>query len=255
MWDSCRLLNFVSNVLFMLVAAAVIGAFAQYYGLPRFLPLKTVQIHKMQPAHSAFKHITREQIEQIVKHDVYGNFLSVNLISVRDAFVRLPWVRQAKVERVWPLGLKISIEEQQALAHWGSHALVNTYGEVFRASSDKRMPVFRAPMEANAQEVTRNYRRFSTMLSPLNQSISAIRLSSRRAWQIRLNSGTLLELGRQEIEKRLLRYVSIYDHSIAHLNQDEPLAYVDLRYPSGFAVSLPKAGDSLKDKRNTNKET
>ena len=117
------------------------------------------------------------------------------------------------------------------------------------------MPVFKAPMEANAKAVTQNYQQFSTMLKPLNQSISAIYLSSRHAWRIRLNSGTILELGRHEIERRLLRYVSIYDHSIEHLNRDEPLAYVDLRYPSGFAVSLPKAGNSLKDKRNTNKET
>lgn len=255
MWDSHRLLNFVSNSLFMMVATAVIYALSQHYGLPRFLPLKEIHIQGMHGERAEFKHITREQIEQIVKHKVSGNFLSVDLITVRDAFVSIPWVRDARVERVWPLGLIIKLEEHQALAHWGSHALVNTYGEVFRVVLDGKMPVFTAPMEANSREVTQRYEHFSKALAPLQQSISEINLSSRHAWRIRLDTGTILELGRKEIEKRLLRYVSVYNHSIAHLNQDESLAYVDLRYPNGFAVYMPESKEPSEDRRDTRKET
>lgn len=255
MWNNHRFLNFVSNTLFLMAAAAVIYALSQFYGLPRFLPLKEIHIQGIHAEHAEFTHLTREQVEQIVKHEVTGNFLSVDLIAVRDAFISLPWVRDARVERNWPLGLIIKLEEHQALAHWGSHALVNTYGEVFRVVLDEKMPVFTGPMEANSQEVAQRYRQFSEVLAPLQQSITAINLSSRHAWRVHLDTGTILELGRKDIEKRLLRYVSVYNHSIVQLNQDEPLAYVDLRYPNGFAVSMPESRKPLEGRRNTRKET
>ncbi|MDR4516401.1 MAG: cell division protein FtsQ/DivIB [Nitrosomonas sp.] len=255
MWDSHRFLNFLSNTLFLIVATVVFYALSQYYGLPRFLPLKEIHVQGMHSTHAEFKHITREQIEQIVKQDVAGNFLSVDLAAVRDAFLRMPWVRDARIERVWPLGLIVKLEEHRAFAHWGSHALVNTYGEVFRVVLEEEMPVFTGPMEANSHEVAQRYRQFSEALAPLKQSITAINLSSRHAWRIHLDTGTILELGRQDIEKRLLRYVSVYNHSIAHLNQDEPLAYVDLRYPNGFAVYMPESKKSLKGRRDIRKET
>jgi cell division protein FtsQ len=132
---------------------------------------------------------------------------------------------------------------------------VNTYGEVFRVVLDEKMPVFTGPIEANSREVMNRYRQFSEALAPLQQSITEINLSSRHAWRIQLDTGTILELGRKDIDRRLLRYVSVYNQSIAHLNQDEPLAYVDLRYPSGFAVYMPESKKSLEGRRNSRKET
>lgn len=255
MWDSHRFLSFVSNMLFLMTAVAVVFFLVQHYGLPRFLPLKTVYIQGMEADRVEFKHINREQIKKIVQHHVQGNFLSVDLVAVRDAFIGLPWVRDARVERTWPLALNIRLEEHQALAHWGSHALVNTYGEVFRVVSNEKMPVFTAPMEANSQEITRRYRHFNKVLAPLHQSIAEINLSSRHAWRLQLNTGTVLELGRHDVDKRLMRYVSVYNHSIAHLSQDKPLAYVDLRYTNGFAVYMPEAEKTLKGKNILKKET
>ncbi|MGH8683974.1 MAG: cell division protein FtsQ/DivIB, partial [Nitrosospira sp.] len=75
---------------------------------------------------------------------------------------------------------------------------------------------------------------FSKLLRPLQQSIEQINLSPRRAWQVRLENGTILELGREQMEARLERYARVHDRSIAQLNQQ--LSYVDLRYPNGFAV-------------------
>ena len=255
MWDSHRFLNYVSNMLFLMAAGLAVYTLVQYYGLPRFLPLKEVHIQGMHFPKAELKHIPSAQIKQIVS-EVEGNFLTVDLVAVRKAFMRMPWVRDAKVERAWPLGLNIKLEEHQALAHWGSHALVNISGEVFRVVLvDDKLPIFTAPMEENSQEITRRYRQFNEALAPLQQSISGINLSSRHAWRLHLDTGTILELGRHDIEKRLLRYVSVYNQSIALFNQEEPLAYVDLRYPNGFAIYLPDDKQPLKGKRNTRKET
>lgn len=251
MWDSHRFLNFVANALFILATAAAGYYMYQHYDVSRFYQIQTIHIQGMQTERAELKHITRSQIERVVNNDVQGNFLSVDLVAVRDAFLALPWVRDAKVERAWPLALNVKLEEHHAIAHWGNHALVNAYGEVFRAVSDERFPVFAGPMEANSAEVTEQYHLFNRILQPLQQSIVKIRLSSRHAWRLQLDSGTVVELGRVAMDERLRRYVSVYADSIAQLNQDGAPAYVDLRYPNGFAVHVTDVNKPLMNRVET----
>ena len=92
---------------------------------------------------SGLKHVTREQIENAVHGQVMGNFLTVDLEAVRNAFGKLPWVRVAYVRRVWPQSLEVMLEEHVALARWGGAALVSTHGEVFNAASEDRIALIR----------------------------------------------------------------------------------------------------------------
>jgi cell division protein FtsQ len=58
-------------------------------------------------------------------------------------------------------------------------------------------------------------------------------LSERFAWQVQLNNGIKLNLGRQEFINRLQRFINLYPL----LQQDErDINYVDLRYDTGMAV-------------------
>lgn len=250
MWDNHQLLRVISNIMLMMVAAAALYVVNQRFIKPVFFPLKQVNILSAQGVganNGGLQYVTDEEIKRLVRNNITGNFFSVDLIAVRELFIALPWVRDAKVEREWPHGLTIMLEEHQPLAYWGSHALVNIYGEVFRVELDKKLPVFTGPMEASSQEVTRNYQMFSKILMPLDQSIARINLSHRYAWRIHLENGTVLDLGREEIERRLKRYVSVYEYGLKQLTQQETLAYVDLRYPNGFAVRLPKFVQQMPD--------
>jgi len=255
MWDNYRFLNQVSNCLVLMTALGVLYVIHQQYDLSKFIRVKEIYIQGMHAEQADLQYITREQIEQVVKNDLKGNFLSVDLVAVRDSFMGIPWVRDAKVERTWPSGLNVKLEVHDVMAHWGSHALVNSHGEVFHAALDTQFPVFTGPMEANSVEVAGKYHAFTRILAPLEQSITKINLSSRHAWRVHLDTGTVLELGRVDMDERLKRYVAVYNHSIAHLNQDAPLAYVDLRYPNGFAVHLSDMRESVGDKAETRKKT
>jgi cell division protein FtsQ len=259
MWDNHSLLRFIANIMFLMVAIAAVYVISLRFVKPIFFPLKQMNIQAIAGINSGngsgLQHVTQEEIEYLVNNEITGNFFSVDLINVRESFIKMPWVRDAKVERAWPHGLNILLEEHQALAYWGSHALVNTYGEVFRVEMDKKLPVFTGPMEASSQAVAQRYERFSEILGPLEQSIAEINLSHRYAWRIRLETGTVLELGRNEIEKRLIRYASVYNNGLAQLNQQEILEYVDLRYPNGFAVRMPEAIQRISRNSGARKQT
>jgi len=64
-----------------------------------------------------------------------------------------------------------------------------------------------------------------------------VQVSPRRAWQLKLDSGLTLELGREQIESRIGRFVAVYERAVAPLAQQ--VEYVDLRYANGFAVRVP----------------
>jgi cell division protein FtsQ len=71
----------------------------------------------------------------------------------------------------------------------------------------------------------------------MGRKVVQIRVSARRAWQIRLDDGMVIELGRDNIDTRLVSFVTAYGQSLAQM-QPAP-AYVDLRYSNGFAVKSP----------------
>lgn len=258
MWNNHHALNLLSGILLTSVAIAVLYAIGLRLIEPPLFPIKEINIQVVSGEKTDDKkllNVTHEQIAHLARNEIKGNFISVNLTEVREAFVKLPWVRDAKVNREWPHVLNVTLEEHQALAYWGSHALVNTYGEVFRVTVERDLPIFIGPKEASAQEVAQQYRRFNKILAPLQQSIAEISLTPRYAWRIQLNTGTVLELGRNEIEERLVRYVAVYNHSIARFNQEGPLAYVDLRYPNGFAIRMPEAMQHAPGKSGSRKAT
>lgn len=233
MWDNHQALHLLASSLFALVALAVVYAMGHWAANLPVFPVKEVSVSSTDGRGGKLKHVTREQVIGAVRSEFMGSFFAVDLDVVRNAFRKLPWVRDASARRQWPQSLEVTLEEHVALARWGSTALVNTHGEIFDAASDEKLPVFDGP-EESARDMARQYAIFSQLLRPLQQGIEQINLSPRRAWQVRLENGTMLELGREQVEARLERYALAHDGSIAQLNQQ--LSYVDLRYPNGFAV-------------------
>lgn len=244
MWNNYQLLSLCANLLFVMVALATIYAInLRYIKLPVF-PLKEISVEgvdRLNPDNGQLRKVTFQEIEQIVRNDITGNFFTVNLSGVRQALKELPWVRTAQIYRDWPDGLNVLLEEHKVLAHWGNSALVNTYGEIFRAAVNEELPLFVGPMEENSREMAQRYINFSEILKPLKQRINEINLSPRHAWCIRLGTGTVLELGRGQVETALARYASVYNQSVAQFYQEIQLDYMDLRYPNGFAVRIPEA--------------
>ena len=227
MWDNHQMLNGVADGLYAVAVLLVLYAVIMVViRLPVF-PLREVEVT------GSITHTTRDQVLAIVTGELKGNFFTQDLERARHAFEKLPWVRHANLRRQWPDRLYVEIEEHIALGRWRDTALVNGYGEVFEAAADERLPVFVAP-EGSAAEVVQRYEEFRSLLAPLGRRAVQVKLSDRRAWELTLDDGDVLELGRENVHERLQRYVSAYQWTLARL----PVrAYrVDLRYPNGFAV-------------------
>jgi cell division protein FtsQ len=231
MWDRHDAMNRAADwllTLALLLAAAGAGhavAHSAAFGL------REVRLH------GAISQVTRGQVAEILRGEVRGNLVTLDLGATRAAFEKLPWVRSTVLRRHWPGRLDVMLEEHVALARWGDSALVNTHGEIFRATYDGELPAFAGPPES-AKEISIQYEYFRSVLALIARTPVRVSVSSRQAWQIGLDGGTVLELGREQVEGRLARFVAVYDRTIARLNRR--IDYVDLRYPNGFAVRIPE---------------
>jgi cell division protein FtsQ len=181
--------------------------------------------------------VSRAQIEAVVRRDLRGNFFTLDLAQARKSFEAIAWVRKADVRRQWPDRLDVTLEEHVPLARWGTLGLVNTQGEVFQAQYEGQLPVFNGPNGA-AKEMAIQYAYFRRALEAIGREPVQVNVSARRAWSIRLDGGTTLELGRADIEGRLARYVQ--NHAQAASLLGRRMEYVDLRYANGFAVRIPE---------------
>ncbi|MFZ3174785.1 MAG: FtsQ-type POTRA domain-containing protein, partial [Thiobacillus sp.] len=114
-------------------------------------------------------HVTEAQIRLVAERQVRGTFFTVDLEGVRNSLEKLPWVREARVERRWPDTLVVSLTEHVPLARWNDNALINEAGEVFVAAADTRLPRLSGPEDSSA-EVVAAYRRHQTALAPLGMT-------------------------------------------------------------------------------------
>jgi cell division protein FtsQ len=231
MWDRPVLLNTLANALFAIAAMLVAGAILlRVSQLPEFA-LREVRVG------GELKHVTRAEIEDVVRRELKGSFFTLDLARARGAFERLPWVRAVAVRRQWPAGLDVALEEHQPFARWGAAALVNNHGEVFHAAYEGPLPLFTGP-EGAAREIAIQYRYFRRSLAAIGETPVEVRVSARRAWQLKLESGLTLALGRENIEARLARFVATQPRAAAVLGRR--VDYVDLRYANGYAVRIPE---------------
>lgn len=185
-----------------------------------------------------------------------GSFLSLNLQQARAAFEAVPWVRRAQLQRVWPMRLKVRLEEHRPLAYWetrveganqeseaaAERALVNSFGEVFQANlgdvEDEDLPVFSGPAGSAAQ-VMRMWQRLNPLCQRLNQGLARLDLSGRGSWRATLESDAVIELGRGEEAEVVARF----DRFVQSIGQvtgrfQTQLLSADLRHADGYAVRL-----------------
>ncbi len=226
-WDfNPRLMTQAGMTLLLIVVA-----YAVWLKLmdPQTLPLQQVKLE------ATFKKISKEQLHEVVSAQVNGGFFNVDVVAITDAVSALPWVDTVEVRRVWPDAVHVTIKEQVALARWRDQALVNMRGELFSPALESfpaGMVELHGP-DTSVASMAHQFSVFNQLLEQADLNMKRIVLSQRRAWELELNDGVTVVLGRGDVEKRLQRFVQFYSPLLAAA---ENVKRVDMRYTNGFAV-------------------
>ncbi len=229
MWNNALALTRIANAVLLIVSVVLLASLVW-----RIANIEVFAVRGIDVVGNV-AHVTREQVRTIAANELKGTFFTVDLRGAQAAFEKLPWVRRVDVRRRWPDRLEIVVEEHRALARWGNSALVNSQGEMFEGASNQRLPVFEGPAGSHF-EITGNYLRFNQSLALIGRQVKRVQVSERRAWRLVLDDGTLIELGRDGVVRRLQGFVTAYARSVGELGGATD--YVDLRYSNGFAVRV-----------------
>lgn len=258
-----RLMRVLANLLFALVALALVSAGLTKLVRAPWLDFRTIRITG-DVAHSSEAIIRANALPRL-----HGSYLTLDLAAAKEAFEAVPWVRRAQVQRVWPHRLVVRLEEHRPVALWeresGDDQLVNDHGEVFDVNlgdiEDLELPTLRGP-QGSAALVLSMYHRLGPVLGELQQPkalplsvhdapaapepqrIQKLALSDRGSWRVRLSGGSVIELGRgdeQTVAQRTARFV----HTVGEVGArfgTRAIEYADLRHNEGYALRLAGMG-------------
>lgn len=184
-----------------------------------------------------FQRVSPLELEQAVRKRVDGaGLVSVDLAALQRSVEALPWVDRATVARAWPRGLRIEVTEQVAAARWGADGLLNARGELFLTGArflPPELPRLSGPVGSEGA-VARRYLAIQGRLAEGGVRLTALRLDARGAWEIDLDNGVRIRLGRRDVDERFERFVAAALRLV--MQRGAELAYVDMRYSNGFAA-------------------
>jgi cell division protein FtsQ len=166
--------------------------------------------------------------------------LSLNLADLRERVETLPWVAHAEVRRAWPDRVVVSVVERQPIARWASpssgNQLIDQEGRVFLpppAALPADLPKLSGP-EGQEAQVLAAWQGLTKGLAGGPLAPSDLRLDERGSWTAQTVGGITLQIGQTDPASLVPLLAGAVTRSLAARIRD--VAYVDLRYPNGFAV-------------------
>lgn len=179
---------------------------------------------------------SRTDLERKTGDWIGRSFFATDLSDIKTELEQRPWVESAAVRRVWPDRLEIEIREKKPLAYWNSDRLVSRSGELFAPPNPEiagRLPRLAGPDE-RVKDVIRQARTMSETLSARGLGFAGLTLEQRGAWTLTLANGIEVVLGRDQVEERFERFITVYENRL--ISREDEVSQVDARYTNGVAV-------------------
>jgi cell division protein FtsQ len=183
-----------------------------------------------------FLRVSALQIEEVISEELQHGFLSADLGLLQKTIVDLPWIDRAAVARRWPNQLQISVTEQTPAACWGENGLLNTRGELFVTDArhvPAELPRLSGP-EDQATAVAKRYLLIREQLIPMGLDVRRLHLDARGAWDMTLQNGVEVRLGRQNVDQRTTLFLDVAANIVS--SREAEIEFVDMRYSNGFTI-------------------
>jgi cell division protein FtsQ len=255
LWHSPRLLRWVASWMMLAAIALVVLSCTRWIVDRPFFNIVKIEVVAVPGV--PLQQVDATVLTTVNLGELRGGLFRADLAKVKRAFEGTPWVRRANVRRVWPNRLQVEIQEHRAMALWDDGRIVNTFGELFSANSaalenENELPNLSGPQDTHA-EVTKRWQEITEWIAPLNRRVIDLTLSERHAWQVELDDGMVLLLGRDQgsqIKERFTRMVQVLPEVQQRLGRNA--VQIDLRHPEGFAIKAPRIDRVSNDTGNNN---
>ncbi len=179
---------------------------------------------------------SQTDLERQLSKWVGRSFFATDLAEVKTALEQRPWIASAAVRRIWPDRLLVEVREKKPLAFWNHGQLVSRAGQLFTPANREiagRLPHLAGP-DDRVRDVIEMARRMADVLAQRDLGFAGLTLEPRGAWTLTLANGIEVSLGRDQVEQRFERFISVYQERLA--TRADEVKRIDARYSNGVAV-------------------
>ncbi len=220
----------MAHVVAPLIAVGVVAATYLVSASMLDRPIRSIEIN------GPFQRVTALQIEEAIADELEDGFVSADLSRIQQLVVAMPWIDKAMVARRWPSRLRITVTEQVPAAIWGERGLLNVRGELFVTDArhiPAELPRLSGP-ENRSADVAKRYLEVRERLIPAGLDLRRVHLDPRGAWDMTLQNGVEVRLGRRDVDARTELFLDIVADIIT--GRATEIDYVDMRYSNGFTI-------------------
>lgn len=217
----------------ILIIVPIFGGISYLVQNHTILPIKTIQLS------GTFQYIDQQEVEATLRPFVGEGFFSLDIQKVRNSLSEKSWTESVSIRRVWPDRVVIQIVEKKPVARWDKNHLLSDQAKIFLASTEafQNLPrIYGANVDPD--RVLNQYYDFAERFQALDETIREIHIDSRGSVGIELARGFKIKLGRDNVDRKVARLVSIYAQQIKPRRTE--IQQLDLRYSNGFAVAWKK---------------
>ena len=228
-------------VLTTFVLVPLITAVAAYRWIqdPQHMTIKSVEVA------GNLKILDKEQLQPAIEEFTKTNLYLLDAKSLEKELENNPWVHSASMTRIWPDKLVIKIHEQKPVALWGENKMLAENGKIIDAklaanklpTGRDALPTLYSPHD-NGRNMASGFLKIRQWMKGFPLKVVEFKEDMRGSWQVTLENGIVLKIGREHQKKRLRRFMVGYQESLEKIINT--IKVVDLRYTNGFAVKWKK---------------
>ncbi|MEZ5558805.1 MAG: cell division protein FtsQ/DivIB [Pseudomonadales bacterium] len=177
----------------------------------------------------------QQAVRNVLQSEITSPLQSLDLEALRQAVAELSWPRAVMLRRVWPDSLVVRVEKESVVARWGAGGYLTSDGKVVQVPDPVAdMPLLAGTL-ATPREAMETYQLLQAQVRPLDLRIDALTQNALGEWQMTLENGVSVALGRDELNPRVQRFLLAYRRLL--VRDPDRVAHVDARYDNGVAVS------------------
>lgn len=183
-----------------------------------------------------WKALDKKTIENAIAIYETDTFLNIDLDKLVHDLEGHPWIARARARREWPDAVVVNIVEEKPIAYWGDRWMVNAKGRIFEHQGlYQHQPLPHLWSEIAIPTETMNYYQiFEHQLQAVNLRLQGISQNLQGDWQLELENGLRVILGRSDPANSIRYFVGIYQQVV--LPAQRQALVVDMRYRHGAAI-------------------
>jgi len=184
--------------------------------------------------------LNKKQLAPVIEPFTKTNLYLLDAKALEMAIENNPWVNSASMTKMWPDKLVIKVYEQHPVAFWGKESMLAENGEIIKATlkeKDGVLPKLYSP-NGKGRNMATGFLQIRKWMKEFPLKMVEFKEDRRGSWEVKLENGMTLKIGREQQEKRLRRFMVGYEQSLVDVI--DKISAVDLRYTNGFAVQWKK---------------